>query len=72
MPLEFGGAAPAGGKTAIFTFGGADVTGTLREFGIFNDATAGTMLLRMVIPDDVSIDASEGFKIEIELAVRDL
>lgn len=78
MPLEFEGVVPAVGKTAHFWIRLAEdnlVTNTdvIKEIGLFNASSGGTMLLRRVLPLSLTLDAeANAYKIDIEVAVRDL
>ncbi len=73
MPLEFDVTAPQGKKTVTFWVLTTDNTNTIREVGLFNASSSGTMLVRRVMHQDIVMDgANYAYMIEIEIAGEDL
>ena len=72
MPLEFEGVAPPGGKTAHYWAVFGDATNVIAEVGLFNDSVVGTMLLRRALPKSVTRVVSKAYKVDVEVAVRQI
>jgi hypothetical protein len=73
MPVSFKVKAPPGkyGEFIWATF--SDTTNTISEVGLFNDDTAGTMIIRRKMPKTVTMTGSTHiYKVEIEYVVEDL
>lgn len=72
MPISFKAKVPEGKYGEDIWIKLTNSTNTITEVGLFNDSSAGTMLIRRVMPKPITMVTTKMYKIEVEYAVEDL